>query len=151
LTLRIPPVLQLAGFLIAAWLVAWLLPSLAYDIGPVGVLLAVMLAIIASLILLAALGAFRTATTTVNPVHPDTAAQLVTGGIFRLSRNPMYLGFAMLLAAGAVALGNAAALIFPGLFVAALTYLQIKPEEVALRAKFGADYEQYCARTRRWL
>ncbi len=151
MTLRIPPVLQLAGFLIAAWLADWFLPGLDYEIGLVGLLLVVTLVSTASLIILAALGAFRIAKTTVNPVHPDAAAQLVTGGIFRLSRNPMYLGFAMLLAAGALALGNIAALAMPALFIAAITYLQIIPEEATLRAKFGAAYEQYCARTRRWL
>ena len=76
---------------------------------------------------------------------------MVTDGIYRYSRNPMYLGMALLLAAWALWLGNAAALLGIVLFVALINRYQIRPEERILAAKFGDDYRNYCRRTRRWL
>ena len=76
---------------------------------------------------------------------------MVTDGIYRYSRNPMYLGMALLLAAWALWLGNAAAWLGIVLFVALINRYQIRPEERILAAKFGDDYHSYCRRTRRWL
>jgi len=140
--LRIPPVLQffLCGAL--AMLVSHYLPSLSYDssilkipayvIGTAGILL-----------LLTAVAAFVKARTTVNPHKPETASNI--------SRNPMYLAMAMLLIAGATLLGNWAAFIGPVVFVAIITYLQIKPEEAVLTGQFGEAYTAYCQQTRRWI
>lgn len=95
--------------------------------------------------------AFLRARTTVNPLRPDKASTLVTGGIFRRTRNPMYLGMAMLLVGWAVYLANPLTLLGIPAFVAYLNRFQIAPEERALEQRFGADYRGYRARVRRWL
>lgn len=95
--------------------------------------------------------AFRRAQTTVDPMHPVRSARLVTVGVYRWTRNPMYLGFVLLLVGLALALQSV-----PGIALAFMTagYLhrfQIQPEERQLHQRFGADFAIYCARVRRWL
>jgi protein-S-isoprenylcysteine O-methyltransferase Ste14 len=94
---------------------------------------------------------FAKAKTTFNPIKIDEASSLVTGGVFRLSRNPMYVGMVALLLAWAVYLAVPWALLGPLAFVAFITRFQIMPEERVMRAKFGAAYEDYCRRVRRWV
>lgn len=94
---------------------------------------------------------FRRAGTTVNPLRPDASSALVQSGLHRVSRNPMYLGHAVILLGVAVVLGNAAALGAVLLYMAYVTRFQILPEERALQARFGADYLDYARRVRRWL
>ena len=95
-------------------------------------------------------GNFLRHRTTVDPVRVERAQHLVVDGPNRLTRNPMYLGMLLALAGWAVWLGNGAALLALPLFVAVLNTLQIRPEEAALRARFGADYVRYAQRVRRW-
>ena len=106
---------------------------------------------LAVLIIVAAVVSFRTAKTTVDPTHPDKASHLVNSGIFKYSRNPMYLGFSFILLAYALKLQTLAALLLVIGFVIYLSYLQIKPEEEMLKKLFGDDYVDYCQRVRRWL
>ena len=150
MTLRIPPVLQVIIFGALSWAAARLLPALAFSIDGVP-LIGWGLIALAGVILLLSVQTFVRAETTVNPVSPDQANKLVVSGLYRFSRNPMYLAMALLLTGGALILENFAALIGPALFVAAMTYLQIKPEECALQEKFGDEYAEYCQRTRRWI
>jgi protein-S-isoprenylcysteine O-methyltransferase Ste14 len=95
--------------------------------------------------------ALRRAGTTTDPIHPHTAAAIVTSGIYRWTRNPMYLGFACVLVGWAVWLQSGWALPGPVIFAAWITRLQIVPEERALRLRFGAAYHAYCNGVRRWL
>lgn len=95
--------------------------------------------------------AFRRAGTTVNPLTPEASSSLVTGGVYRLSRNPMYVGVATLLLAWAVYLAAPLALLGPLLFVAYITRFQIIPEERALSDKFGTEFLAYCQAVRRWI
>jgi protein-S-isoprenylcysteine O-methyltransferase Ste14 len=99
----------------------------------------------------AGISAFRRHETTVNPRTPDQATSLVSNGIYRFSRNPMYLGFLLLLAGWGFYVSNwAAALLLP-FFVIYMNRFQIRPEERALQARFGAEFEKYAATVRRWL
>jgi len=100
---------------------------------------------------LSGLQRFLQARTTINPLRPQNSSALVTGGIYRLTRNPMYLGLALLLSAWAVHLQAAWPWAGPLVFVVYITRFQILPEERALRALFDSDYQAYCARVRRWL
>jgi protein-S-isoprenylcysteine O-methyltransferase Ste14 len=104
-------------------------------------------------LLVAALGIFefRRARTTVNPMKPADASSLVTGGIYRFTRNPMYLGDALILLAVAVFFSNPLGLAGVVLFVAWMNLFQIPAEERALKAKFGEAFERYCERVRRWI
>jgi protein-S-isoprenylcysteine O-methyltransferase Ste14 len=94
---------------------------------------------------------FNRTGTTVDPVHPDRASTLVTGGANAITRNPMYVGLAGGLVANAVRRGSVLALLPPAAFVVYMDRVQIISEEAALRAKFGEEYESYCAAVPRWL
>ena len=95
--------------------------------------------------------AFLRARTTVTPLKPEKASTLVVGGLYRVSRNPMYLGMLILLIGWALWLGNPVSLLLLPVFVIYLTVFQIKPEETALSEKFRSDYDAYRRRVRRWL
>ncbi|WP_436515823.1 methyltransferase family protein [Ekhidna sp. To15] len=94
---------------------------------------------------------FRLKGTTVDPTKPDKASALVTGGIYSYTRNPMYLGMALVLIGGIIRIGSPIAVLGICFFVWYLTAFQIKPEEEALRKIFGQEYEVYCQSVRRWL
>lgn len=146
---RIPP---LALVVVCAVLMAAVDRFVPFEIDfPGRLALAVLLA--TGALVFAALAAltFRRASTTVDPRDPARASALVTGGPFRLSRNPMYVAFAAALLALALALGNPLALAFVVLFIAWMDRVQIPAEEKALRANFGAAFEEYARGTRRWL
>lgn len=98
-----------------------------------------------------AIGAFIAAKTTINPVAIDQASTLVTSGIYAHSRNPMYVALTALLAALVFALGNGWLILGPLAFALYTARFQIRPEERAMAARFGADYAAYKARVRRWL
>lgn len=100
---------------------------------------------------LCALWAFRQTKTAINPLDPTKTSALTTQGIYRFSRNPMYLGLASLLSAWAFWLGNAFALLVVWGFIAYITRFQIEPEERILEQKFGESYRQYKQHTPRWL
>ena len=93
---------------------------------------------------------FHRAHTTFNPFRPETAAALVTSGVFGLTRNPMYLGLSMLLIGWAIKLGTLSPFVAALLFVPLIQYVQIRPEERALRLRFGTDYDRYCQGVNRW-
>lgn len=100
---------------------------------------------------LSGLLAFQRARTTVNPLAPERSSALVMSGVYRLTRNPMYVGMAIFLIAFAIHLGSLWTLLGPLAFVAYITRFQIIPEERALRERFGDDFVAYCSRVRRWL
>lgn len=102
-------------------------------------------------IALAGVWAFHRARTTVDPLHPERTSTLVDTGIYRITRNPMYLGMALLLAAWAVHLGHLFAWAGIPFFMTCLSHWQIRPEEQALAKKFGYAWNAYCNRVRRWL
>jgi len=102
-------------------------------------------------LMVAAAASMFAARTTINPMKPARASKLVTGGVFRWSRNPIYLGDLLILAALAVWLGQIANLALLPAFVAYIGRFQIRAEERALAARFGAEYAAYRARVRRWL
>ena len=98
-----------------------------------------------------AVSAFVRAKTTVNPLDPGSAEKLVTTGLFRFSRNPMYLGMLLALTGWVIWLGAWSAMLAPALFIWIMTAFQIKPEERSLQLKFGDQFTLYRTRTRRWI
>ena len=95
--------------------------------------------------------AFRRSRTTIHPHRPDRTSALVDTGIFRFSRNPMYLGMALVLLAWSVWLGGPLTLLGPVLFMTYIQRFQIRPEERALEELFGERFSSYRQRVRRWL
>ena len=95
--------------------------------------------------------AFRRARTTINPVKVRSASALVTSGIYRYTRNPMYLGLLVALVAWAVYLSRPLALLVVPVYVLYITRFQIVPEERVLGSLFGTTYSAYRERVGRWL
>lgn len=91
------------------------------------------------------------AKTTIDPTHPEATTTLVTTGIFRLTRNPIYLGMAGLLAANALRRRSALAWLAVPAFMAAIDRWQIPQEEEALAARFGSAWQAYRDRVPRWI
>ena len=150
LELKIPPPLVLFTCGLLMWLLALLLPSLGIAL-PGQLALAALLTASGVGVAIAGVLAFRQASTTINPTRPSATSSIVSSGVYRFTRNPMYLGMLLCLGGWAVFLGNPLSLLGLPLFVAYLNRMQIGPEERALAAKFGEPYAQYCARVRRWL
>jgi protein-S-isoprenylcysteine O-methyltransferase Ste14 len=95
--------------------------------------------------------AFRKAATTLNPMRPATASALVTSGIYRFSRNPLYVGLLLALSGWTVFLSHALGLLFLPTFVAYMNRFQIAPEEHVLAEEFGAGFAAYKQSVPRWL
>lgn len=114
-------------------------------------LIVVVMLILALLLLLPAVYQFIQNKTTVNPLKPEKASKLVVTGLFRFSRNPMYLGMAFVLLAWGVYLGNPINVLVYAGFIAYMNRFQIQLEEVALEAIFGEEFLNYKARVRRWI
>jgi protein-S-isoprenylcysteine O-methyltransferase Ste14 len=95
--------------------------------------------------------AFRKAKTTINPLKPQNTSALVTTGVYGLSRNPMYVGLVCFLLAWTAYLAALWPLAGPILFVFYINRFQIEPEERLLAQRFGADFNAYKARVRRWV
>jgi protein-S-isoprenylcysteine O-methyltransferase Ste14 len=149
LELKIPP--PVVALLVAAamWGLAWVTPP--SDAPAFRVAIALALAAVGVAFSIAGVVAFGKAKTTKNPMQPEAASALVVGGVYRLTRNPMYLGLTFALLAWAAFLWSAWALLGPVVFVAYIARFQIAPEERVLATLFGAEYAAYKAKVRRWL
>ncbi|MAF83690.1 MAG: hypothetical protein CL797_06255 [Chromatiales bacterium] len=94
---------------------------------------------------------FRKAATTFNPMTPNASSSLVIAGIYRSTRNPMYVGFLFILIGWGLFLSNFFSLALCAVFALCMNSWQIKPEERALESIFGAEYLAYKNNVRRWL
>jgi protein-S-isoprenylcysteine O-methyltransferase Ste14 len=143
-----PPILMLIGAALMWGLCRWL--PIAHWIDRPWNRLGMIPAAIGLAIAVAAFTRFRQAHTTVNPRDPGKATQLVTDGVFRLSRNPIYLGLVLLLIGWGIWLRSASPWLIPPLFVLIITRVQIIPEERALEYLFGLQYIKYRRSVARW-
>jgi len=109
-----------------------------------------ILVVAVSIVLLSAYS-FKRAKTTLNPIQPEMASSLVSSGFYQLSRNPMYVGFLLVLFACVVYMGNIINLVLLPLFVWLANRLYIIPEEKALEALFKDEYREYMQQVRRWI
>ena len=146
----VPPVAALLCVAVPMWLIARLAPALAVEL-PGRRAAALVLAGAGAAVALSGVAEFRRARTTVNPLRPERASALVVSGIFRRTRNPMYLGLAIVLLGWAWYLSHPLAALGVPAFVAWMNRLQIPREEHALEQLFGAEFEHYRTRVRRWL
>lgn len=146
---RIPPPFVLIAAMVLMRAIAGIDPfvhATSYSNG-----MGLLFVVIGCGISVAGIVSFSRAKTTVNPLNPEKASQLVTSGIFGLSRNPMYLGMASICVGGAVYLQSPLALFGVAAFVLYIQRFQIQPEEKAMQTLFGEQFAQYKQRTRRWL
>lgn len=148
--LKIPPPLQALFFALMMW---WIdgMSTMADFTFPGQLILAGVFLLIGILIPVIAIRTFHHAETTINPFTPDEASALVIKGVYRYTRNPMYVGLLFALVALWLFFGDLFGIIPIVLFVFTLTELQIKPEEKALTEKFGDAYQDYMKQVRRWL
>ena len=150
LELRIPP--PIVGLIIAAgmWTLAHALPALQWT--PLfRVSAAVVVAVMGAAVALGGVVSFHRAKTTVNPLKPESSSALVSSGVYSFTRNPMYLGMALVLLAWAIFLSSLWSLLGPLLFALYITKFQILPEERVLDRLFGSHFTEYKRRVRRWL
>ncbi len=134
----------------AMWVMAQRLPTTIIHYWPNRSLAAVFIAL-GVLSGLAGVLSFRRANTTVDPTQPEASTTVVTSGIYRFSRNPMYVGLLLVLLGWACYLANPWCWLILPAFVLYMNHFQIIPEEQALAAKFGEAYHTYRQRVRRWL
>ncbi|KAG1467478.1 hypothetical protein G6F57_012994 [Rhizopus arrhizus] len=147
---RIPPplVMLLCGGI--GYLASCLAAGLAVPLPMPALLAGALVTLGVTLNLLPKL-AFRRARTTVNPLRPSASSALVTHGVYRYTRNPMYLGQAIVLTGAVLYLQNPVAWLAVPLFVLYIPRLQIVPEERVLSARFPEAYALFRQRVRRWL
>lgn len=150
LELKVPPVIVVVVFAAAMLGLSWLIPWATIEL-PGSRIASFGLALLGMATAMIGVIAFRTNKTTVDPRTPDAASTVVVGSIYRLSRNPMYLGFLFMLAGWAVYLSNATAALLLPAFVAYINAFQIKPEERILLSKFGSRFAEYMASVGRWV
>jgi len=150
LELKVPPPLVALFFGLLMWLASFLASPVEVPFGPrVGT--TALIAAVGVIFGVTAILSFWQAKTTVNPTKPGATSSLVTSGVFRVTRNPMYLSLLLYLLAWAVYLSCWLALLLATVFLFYIDQFQIKPEERTLSSLFGAEYSSYKARVRRWL
>jgi protein-S-isoprenylcysteine O-methyltransferase Ste14 len=150
LDLKVPP--DIVALLVAAlmWLVSLGTPSLTLP-AALRVLAAGVFFVGGAVLIVAARVELARARTTFSPVAPERARRVVTTGVYRFSRNPMYLGTLLSLVAFGVLLANPLAVLVSALFAGYINRFQIVPEERILQRRFGSTYDQYLSAVRRWI
>ena len=146
---RIPPALVFAFFAAGMLLLDRVLPVGNFEFFGRRTLTFVLVGsgVLLGLVSLIQFGKNRTS---IDPLHPEKASTLVTGGIYQYSRNPMYLALLMVLLGWGLYLGNAFNTLLAAGFVGYMNAFQIQPEEEVMQRKFGSVYRQYCSLVRRW-
>ena len=150
LELKIPPPVVAALIAGAMWGASFVPPLM--DIPrSIRAAAAAILALAGGVFAVAGMISFVLARTTINPMLPESTSALVRSGVYRFSRNPMYVGVLFVLIGWAAYLASAWALLGPVAFVLYMNRFQIAPEERALSALFGPEYAAYASKVRRWL
>lgn len=148
--LKIPPAFQVLFFGFLMWLIKKLSAQTQF-IFEYQKEISVLLFFLGVVIGLLALYTFQKAKTSVDPLNPEKASSLVVIGIYKYSRNPMYLALLFVLLAFFVRLGNFYNLSIIVLYIIYITEFQIKPEETVLTNLFGEEYLNYKLNVRRWI
>ena len=148
--LKIPPPIVAFTFALVMWVTSVATSGATFE-SELLVPLSLLILVAGLSVNILALVTFRRGKTTINPLKPDTASQLMMTGIYRLSRNPMYLGMLLMLCAWTIWLGNLFNLVVLPLFVWYMTRFQIIPEELALAELFPEEFSTFKAEVRRWI
>jgi protein-S-isoprenylcysteine O-methyltransferase Ste14 len=149
LELKLSPVMTAILLTGLMWLLARNTPGFSID-PAVRIGVCAALVALGTAVGLAGVWSFRKARTTVNPWRVHGSTELVVSGIYRHTRNPMYVGLLLALLGWGVYLANAFALLLALAFVPFMNHFQIRPEERALQHAWGEDFLRYCRRVRRW-
>ena len=150
LELKIPPIVQVVIIALFMWMLSAVTTTFSFQ-NPWKIQVATVLGILGIVVSLLGVLAFRRANTTADPRVPYQTTNLVSSGIYQLSRNPMYLGFFFILLGWAVYLSQGLSFLLLPAFVLYMNRFQIAPEERFMREKFGAEYGSYMSKVRRWV
>ena len=150
LELKIPPVLITSLFALLMWLVSRLTPAIPFS-PELRITFLLFFFGLGACVGLVAVAAFRKEHTTVNPLTPESISSLVVSGIFRRTRNPMYLALLFALTGWGLYLANLLSLLLTIGFIFYMNRFQIQPEERALEEIFGAKFSDYKNQVRRWI
>ena len=150
LELKIPPVLITSVFALLMWLVSRLTPAIPMS-QAVKIIFLLVFAGLAAYVGLAAVASFKKANTTVNPLTPESISSLVVTGIFKRTRNPMYLALMLALTGWGLYLANIFSLLVAIGFIIYINRFQIQPEERSLEEIFGSEFNDYKRQVRRWI
>lgn len=150
LELLIPPPLLMLVTGLVMWALAAMFPAPVLS-WPQSIAVGGAIGMLGLLVSLAGMLSFRRANTTTDPRHPTATSTLVSSGIYRVSRNPMYLGVLIILIGWGIYLGNALSLLASLAFMPIITRYQIMPEERLLQEKFPTEFPAYMRSVRRWL
>ncbi len=150
LELKIPPPVVGLLFGLVMWGISLLTEAIDISLLARSIVSLALALVGGAFSLLGAIG-FRRARTTVNPMKPESTSSLVTGGVYRVTRNPMYVGLLFVLIGWAAFLASPWSFIGPVAFVLYISRFQITPEERVLAPMFGENYANYKTRVRRWL
>lgn len=150
LELKVPPLIVMMACIALVFLLHLLLPALSLSFSAQAGLAALVCFAAAGICAVAVLQCHFSGTT-VDPRNPRATNTLIVNGVFRFSRNPMYLGFSLFTVAAVLLTGNLVAIATVPLFVTYMNRFQIRPEELQLRKKFPKEFEEYQDRVRRWL
>ena len=145
---KIPPPIVTLVFGLAIYFSKPLFPDFSNIILNV---LSLLLIIVGPVTLISAARSFKAQQTTINPIKIDKATSLVVSGVFKYSRNPMYLGMVLILFAASFKFNLIGGIILTMLFVGYITRFQIIPEEIVMDKLFGDEFEKYKNKTRRWI
>jgi len=148
--LKIPPPVYGISIGVLMWLLNQYLPITHWISVPWNTIGLVIIAVAMSFDLWSLFLFFRSKTTP-NPMKPENSKHIVTSGLYKISRNPMYVGLLFVLLGYAIWLGSITPFLLLPLFVLLITTQQIIPEEEMLEKKFGQEYLDYKMRVRRWL
>jgi protein-S-isoprenylcysteine O-methyltransferase Ste14 len=151
LELKVPPPIVALVTAVLMWLISRSLPPLFTFVFPARNAFAIGLVAAGFIIGILGVVTFRRAKTTVNPTKPQSSSSLVSWGVYRVTRNPMYLGGLLILIGWAIFLSKPIAFLFLPGYILYINLFQIVPEERVLSTLFGPDFIAYKSRARRWL
>lgn len=149
MSLKIPPLGQGIIAIVLIWLFDRYVPLYHIKYVYQGIVASILIGI-GVIVAISGIVSFIKLRTTVDPRYPEKASELVIIGVYKYSRNPMYLGILLIITGMAFYLGALSNIFVVGSFVAFINKYQIVPEEVALQDKFGESYTHYAQNVRRW-
>lgn len=150
LELLIPPPVVAAVIAALMWQIAPIVPSPA-QLADHHIVLSSVVAFAGVISAVAGVFVVVKNKTTINPHSPQKTSHLVTSGIYRYTRNPMYVGMLLVLGGWGLYLSHIVPLLMPLLFVLYINRFQIIPEEQVLVDKFGDEFVDYMRVTHRWI
>lgn len=148
--MHLPPPMIAVAFIALMFVLGWLFPALEFEFGGQRLIGGMLLVFGIGLVAIAGKSFFE-AKTTILPDKIDKSSTLVTDGIYKYTRNPMYLGMAIVIVGAGLGAGNWLMPLAVAGFVMVINKIQIAPEEAGLARIFGQDYADFCAKTRRWV